>query len=191
MVLSVAACSPKEINFNELVYVMKSDSIELEEHTPDNSTVYVLVRSKDSNTEDIQAATEFSLRQEGYNITTNPSNAGYIVHINIAAIGTFSDAYLKNMVENGYGKVVELKSTMAEKGNKYAVIADVQVVARFIPPIVRRRPAVVTTTSKHTKLTEDSARIMAAIPEDEDYSLTQARPYLMQKLANNIVITLP
>ncbi len=191
ILLLFTACTPKEINFEEIVLVLQSESMQLKEHKPDNKAVYVLARQDESRVDDLQAALEQSIRLKGYDITTNPSNAGYIIHVAIPAMGSFSEDDLLSIIKAGYGEDIKQKAYLNDDDKQFAIVADVLAVARFIPKEVRRRPAVVTTTSKPSILAENSTRIITAIPEDDDYTTAQARAYLVQNIANKVVTSLP
>ncbi len=189
--LLLAACTPKKVNFEELVLVTRSDTMQLSAHKAANSSVYIVARRGENNLQDLHAAVEQNIRQKGYNLATNPSLAGYIIHIAVPSMGTFNDGQLKKAVQDGYGEPISQSSLGQDVEKKLAIVADVLVVARIVPAEVRRRPAVVSTTSKPSKVAEDSARIVAAVPENEAYTIAEARPSLIQNIAQNIATTLP
>ncbi len=191
MFLLISACVPKEQSFTSPVLVSQSKPIQLKSHKVDNASVYVLARRGEVSIDGLQSAVEQSLRQKGYKIAEGPSSAGYIIHITVPSIGTFSSPQLQSIVSAGYGKPATPKSHVADTEKKFAMVADVLIVARQIPEKVFKRPEVVSTTSKPSKVAEDSSRIMAALNANDDQTFNAARPLLVKEIANKIVSSLP
>ncbi len=189
--LFLAACTPKEYQFSEQVLFSQSNPIKLSKHDDDNSSVYVVARRGESNIQGLQSAVEQALLQKSYTIAKSPSAAGFVIHIAVPSIGTFSAEQLQTIVKAGYGKAASPKSHSTEAEKKFAMVADVLIVSRTKPEKVHKRPEVISTTSKPSKIDESSARFMVAIPEKKGGTFSDSRPHLVKEIANKIANSLP
>ncbi len=188
-VLLMVACTPKEKNFENQVVVSQSKPIIISSQKDKNPSVYVT--SGDTHNKDLQNAVNQHLRQKSFKIAKSPSLAKYIVHIAVPSIGTFNTEQLQTIVKAGYGKTATPKSHESHTEKKMAMVVDVLIVARNIPAKVNNRPDVVSTTSKPSKIAEDSSRIVAAVPASDDFTFNEVKANLVQEIAKKIAASIP
>ncbi len=192
LLLLMAACTPKESNVAEQVLVDESKPIKLKVDKAVDNTVYVLARHNTSNMQSIQASIEQGLQQKGYKIAQGPSEAGYIVHITVPSMGIHGSTWLQSNIKAGYGAPIKNTISTNEEDKHFVIIADVLIVARTIPTKLRSRPAVISTTSKPSKVAEASARIVASAKvENEDDTFDIAKMHLEKNISQKIVASLP
>ncbi|MDR1857164.1 MAG: complement resistance protein TraT [Desulfovibrio sp.] len=89
--------------------------------------VYVNVRDTYPGAEDMRVRTEecFTLPENGFSVTGNPSMAGYILQLTPVAAGQADDDRVAAMVTQGYGEPGQLG-----EGRGTGLVVDVLMVAR-------------------------------------------------------------
>lgn len=90
--------------------------------------VYVSVRNQSRHVFGLRAEVERLLRAEKYDITDNPSQAGFIIQASVLEAGITDAASAHRMVEGGYGAPSELSGKGAT-----LVLSDILLVQRRVP----------------------------------------------------------
>ena len=90
--------------------------------------VYVSVRDQSRHVFGLRAEVERLLRAEKYDITDNPSQAGFIIQASVLEAGITDAASAHRMVEGGYGAPSELSGKGAT-----LVLSDILLVQRRVP----------------------------------------------------------
>lgn len=90
--------------------------------------VYVSVRDQSRHVFGLRAEVERLLRAEKYDITDNPSQAGFIIQASVLEAGITDAASAHRMVEGGYGA----PSKLSGKGATL-VLSDILLVQRRVP----------------------------------------------------------
>ena len=90
--------------------------------------VYVSVRDQSRHVFGLRAEVERLLRAEKYDITDNPSQAGFIIQASVLEAGITDAASTHRMVEGGYGAPSELSGKGAT-----LVLSDILLVQRSVP----------------------------------------------------------
>ena len=95
---------------------------------PADDVVYVSVRDQSRHVFGLRTEVERLLRAEKYDITDNPSQAGFIIQASVLEAGITDAAAAQRMVEGGYGAPSELSGKGAT-----LVLSDILLVQRRVP----------------------------------------------------------
>ncbi len=194
--LLVIACSPQKNSSPDVgqLYALQSAFVKLDLPAKTSAgvkkNIYILVRKGEEALENIEQYVAKAAQQKGYSVVDGPSTAGYVLHVHVVQQGTVYENSVKPSVDAGYAAPIkDVRILLDEDDDGFAsvLMADVLVAARTIPKDVRKRPAVVVTSSKNTKVAESKGRVAVVGSGTIDMHNAQA----LQLLAEQIVRILP
>lgn len=134
--LGLAACKHSRVD-PEAIETMHKGAFVVEGGGEIANCFYVDVQGQTEGLESLVAATEAKLRLGGCQTTNNPSQAGYILHLNILHSGPCGGDALRNAVDAGYDSPL----LRMGDGDATGLVADALLVQRRIP--THKRPSFV------------------------------------------------
>lgn len=123
--------------------------------TPDAPPrVYVSLRDKTDKVFGLRALVEAHLGSLGYEITNNPSRAGYILQIDVLAAGTADAQAVRQAVPGGYGAPLPIAGQGAE-----VMVTDVLLALRNKPQPLKKRSHVLRAASSRSAVASYQMRV--------------------------------
>lgn len=157
-------------------------------HLPYNAdimpVVAVVVRDN-AKVAELRPFMEAALRARGFEITENPSLAGYIVQLNAVHAGPMDPDAAKRSVPKGYG----FKISGGGQG-ALVLMVDVLVATRTQPKAIRGRSLVIASTATSTRVDDEELRVAALLRGDR-LSEQTALPELEKAVTRAVAGLLP
>ena len=146
--------------------------------------VYLGLRDNTGRAPGLRPLAEARLRQTGYELVPNPSQAGYILQVNVLAAGQTDPATARAVAAAGY----DAPSRLAGRGAT-AMVADVLLVLRRVPSATRPGRAQLKNISSRNAISSSQMRLGLVLAQD----LGQGKslpPYFMEALARELALAL-
>lgn len=166
------------------IEVVQSRTVQLP-HNADIKPVVAVVVRDNAKVADLRQLMEEALRARGYEVTENPSLAGYILQLNAIHAGTMSPEVAQRSVPQGYG----FKISGVGQG-ALVFMVDTLVATRTEPKSVRGRPQVIATTATNTRVDDEELRV-AALLRVEGVPESQILPELEKAVVKVVAGVLP
>lgn len=123
--------------------------------TPDApSRVYVSLRDKTDKVFGLRSLVEAHLTSMGYEITSNPSRAGYILQIDVLSVGLASAQAVRQAVPLGYGGPLDVQGT-----DSSVLVSDVLLALRNKPQPLKKRSHVLRASSSRSAVASYQMRV--------------------------------
>lgn len=123
--------------------------------TPDApSRVYVSLRDKTDKVFGLRSLVESRLTQLGYEITNNPSRAGYILQIDVLSVGLADAQAVRQAVPLGYGGPLHIQGT-----DSSVLVSDVLLALRNKPQSLKKRSHVLRAVSSRSAVASYQMRV--------------------------------
>lgn len=123
--------------------------------TPDApSRVYVSLRDKTDKVFGLRSLVEQHLTSLGYEITNNPSRAGYILQIDVLAVGIADGQAVREGVRLGYGAPLDISGA-----DSSALVTDVLLALRNKPQVLKKRSHVLRAVSSRSAVASYQMRV--------------------------------
>ncbi|MEG2173401.1 MAG: complement resistance protein TraT [Desulfovibrionaceae bacterium] len=123
--------------------------------TPDAPPrVYVSLRDKTDKVFGVRTLVEQRLTSMGYEITNNPSRAGYILQIDVLVVGLASGQAVRAAVPLGYGAPVDVAGT-----DSSVLVSDVLLALRNKPQALKKRSHVLRAVSSRSAVASYQMRV--------------------------------
>lgn len=133
---------------------VQSEDIRVE-ITPDApARVYVSLRDKTEKVFGLRDLVEAHIRSLGYEITNNPSRAGYILQIDVLAAGPADAQAVRQAVPGGYGAALTIGGEGAE-----VMVSDVLLALRNKPQPLKKRSHVLRAASSRSAVASYQMRV--------------------------------
>ena len=142
------------------VEVLQSRQVRLQAEPGVKPVVAVVVRDN-AQVAELRRFTEDALRARGYEITENPSLAGYVLQLNAIHAGLMDADKARRSVPQGYG--YKISGGGGDSGDTFAFVADVLVASRTVPKMKGRQSLVIANTSSNTVLNDEELRVGALL----------------------------
>ncbi|SDF15664.1 complement resistance protein TraT [Desulfovibrio legallii] len=142
--------------------------------------VYLGLRDNSGHAPGLRPLAEARLRQAGYELVPNPSQAGYILQMNVLAAGPTDPATARAVVAAGY----DAPSRLAGQGGT-ALVADVLLVLRRVPSAAKPGRARLKNISSRNAISDSQMRLGLLLSQRirQEKSLP---PYFMETLAKEL-----
>lgn len=144
--LAVVGCVQRQVGSSAVnVETIQSEVVRVD-ITPDApSRVYVSLRDKTEKIFGLRALMEAHIIGLGYEVTNNPSRAGYILQVDVLAAGTADAQAVRLAVQGGYGAPLSIAGQGAE-----AMVVDVLLALRNKPQTLKKRSHVLRAASSRS-----------------------------------------
>lgn len=166
------------------IEVVQSRTVKLPSGADIKPVVAVVVRDN-AKVADLRQLMESALRARGYEVTENPSHAGYILQLNAIHAGAMDPEAARRSVPQGYGYKISGSGRGA-----LVFMVDLLVAARTEPKAVRGRPSVIASTATNTSVDDEQLRV-AAFLRGENLPEAEVLPELEKALVNVVVGAFP
>lgn len=144
--LAVAGCVQRQAGSRAANFETIQSEVVRVDVTPDApSRVYVSLRDKTDKIFGLRALMEAHITGLGYEVTNNPSRAGYILQVDVVAAGTVDAQAVRLAVQGGYGAPLSFSGQGAE-----AVVVDVLLALRNKPQALKKRSHVLRAASSRS-----------------------------------------
>lgn len=166
------------------IEVVQSRTVQLPDNAGIKPVVAVVVRDNAKVT-DLRQLMEAALRARGYEVTENPSLAGYILQLNAIHAGPMAPEAAQRSVPQGYGFKVS-------GGGQGAVVfmVDMLVATRTAPKKVKGQPRIIASTATNTRVDDEELRV-AALLRDEGVPEMQILPELEKAVVKVVAGVFP
>lgn len=138
-----------------------SGSLFLAKHSDSPRDIYIEARDASGKQLKVSSNLKAALGAENFQVVDSPSEAGYILHVNILQEGPVSIDTLKRLVSDGYGSEAHFAGSGAE-----ALLADTLLVQRRVPTEKRPSHARLKNISTRNALESASMRIGVLLPRE-------------------------
>lgn len=127
--------------------------------TPDApSRVYVSLRDTTDKVFGLRKLAEQRIADMGYEITNNPSRAGYILQIDVLAVGLADAQAVRQAVPLGYGGALNLPPDL-HRPDASVLVADVLLALRNKPQALKKRSHVLRAASSRSAVASYQMRV--------------------------------
>lgn len=151
--------------------------------TPDApSRVYVSLRDKTDKVFGLRSLVEKHLTSLGYEITNNPSRAGYILQIDVLAVGIADGQAVREGVRLGYGAPLNVSGS-----DSSALVTDVLLALRNKPQALKKRSHVLRAASSRSAVASYQMRIATisdSPPKNMDSDLAYYEDALVKRIGD-------
>lgn len=162
------------------IQTFTSGDLALETHADAPRKIYVDAQDADGKPFNMLQNLYSALVSQEFDIVDKPSEAGYILHVNILQTGNVNAQYFKTLVDAGYGANASFSGSGSE-----GLLADALLVQRRVPTAKRPSQARMKNISKRNALENSQMRIGILIPRNvADHSAA------LQALTLNLARTL-
>lgn len=184
--LCLAACvrQPDIQSLRSKIEVTQSRTVRLSANAEIKPVVAVVVRDN-AKVAELRQFMEAALRARGYEVTENPSAAGYILQLNAIHAGSMDPDAARSSVPQGYG----FKISGSGQG-ALVFMVDILVATRTQPKSVKGRPQVITTTATNTRVDDEELRV-AALLRVEGVPESQLLPELEKAVVKAVAGVFP
>lgn len=126
LLLLLPGCQHRQPSPTDIQVLRQGSLAQADEDT--TPVVYVSIRDQSRHVFGLRTEVERLLRAERYDITDNPSQAGFIIQASVLEAGIADAATAQRLVEAGYGA----PSALSGKGSTL-VLSDILLVQRRVP----------------------------------------------------------
>lgn len=159
LLVSMQGCVPRQTSpVAPQFETLQSENIHLDIVPDAPPKVYVSLRDKTDKVFGLRAMTEASLTAKGYEITNNPSRAGYILQIDVMAVGPADAQAVREAVPLGYGGALQISGTDAT-----VMVVDVLLALRNKPQPLKTRSHVLRAASSRSAVASYQMRTATMI----------------------------